>query len=123
MYLTFIPAVDIDSVIEAVLDSNFNSSFAVRPWHGFLWELNGRGVNHTPELPRIRRQDLSPQYLETGSVYAMKVENFKACKSRFCYPWKPVIASGPGFEIDSEEDLRLCQQYASFMDASGGKAV
>ena len=103
----------IDRVLEALEDPKINSAFAVRPWHGFLWRNDGRGINHDPQHPRQRRQDLEPAFLETGAIYAMSTACFRAEGSRFCAPWQPVVIEDSGPEIDTPADLELCRSLAA----------
>ena len=102
----------IDQVLAALDAPAVNSSFAVAAWHGFLWRGDGRGINHDPLLPRQRRQDLEPAYLETGAIYAMDMAAFQDSGSRFCPPWQPVVLEHPGPEIDTPSDLALCRALA-----------
>jgi len=102
----------IDQVLAALDAPAVNSSFAVAAWHGFLWRGDGRGINHDPLLPRQRRQDLEPAYLETGAIYAMDMAAFRDSGSRFCPPWQPVVLEHPGPEIDTPSDLALCRALA-----------
>ena len=103
----------IDAVLRALQEDDCNSSFAVSPWHGFLSRADGRGINHNPELPRQRRQDLEPTFLETGAIYAMNVAAFRRSGSRFCPPARPVVLEHVGPEIDTPEDLALCRSIAA----------
>ena len=103
----------IDRVLAALDQPELNSSFAVRPWHGFLWRADGAGINHDPSLPRQRRQDLQPAYLETGAIYAMRTAPFRRTGSRFCAPWQPVVLPDSGPEIDTPDDLALCRSLAA----------
>ena len=103
----------IDRVLAALDQPELNSSFAVRPWHGFLWRADGEGINHNPSLPRQRRQDLQPAYLETGAIYAMRTAPFRQLGSRFCAPWQPVVLPDSGPEIDTPDDLALCRSIAA----------
>ena len=104
----------IRSTVLAALDQpQLNSAFAVAPWHGFLWRSDGRGINHDPERPRQRRQDLEPAFLETGAIYAMRTDAFRSGGSRFCAPWQPVIVEDSGPEIDTPTDLALCRSLAA----------
>ena len=109
----FTTGAQIDAVLAALREEDCNSSFSVSPWHGFLWRADGRGINHNPELPRQRRQDLEPAFLETGAIYAMGVTAFRSCGSRFCPPTKPVVLEEVGPEIDTPEDLALCRSIAA----------
>ena len=102
----------IDAVLAALQPEHCNSSFAVAPWHGFLWRADGRGINHDPEQPRQRRQDLEPAFLETGAIYAMDLMAFRRCGSRFCPPSSPVVLEQVGPEIDTPDDLALCRNIA-----------
>ena len=103
----------IDAVLSALQAEDCNSSFAVSPWHGFLWRADGRGINHDPAQPRQRRQDLEPAFLETGAIYAMNVAAFRRCGSRFCPPTSPVMVEQVGPEIDTPKDLALCRSIAA----------
>ena len=109
----FTTGAQIDAVLSALQEEGCNSSFAVTPWHGFLWRADGRGINHNPALPRQRRQDLEPAFLETGAIYAMDVAAFRRCGSRFCPPTRPVVLDEVGPEIDTPEDLALCRSIAA----------
>ena len=109
----FTTGAQIDAVLAALQKEDCNSSFAVTPWHGFLWRADGRGINHDPESPRQRRQDLEPAFLETGAIYAMGITAFRRSGSRFCPPTTPVVLEEVGPEIDTPEDLALCRSIAA----------
>lgn len=100
----------IDQVLTSLDAPHVNSSFSVAPWHGFLWQKDGKALNHDPQKQRKRRQDLDSTYLETGAIYAMKTASFRRHGSRFCAPWQPVVIADSGPEIDTLEDLELCRQ-------------
>lgn len=107
---------DIDSVLGALDDPVIQSAFSVTAWHGFLWWARGEGVNHDAASPRQRRQDLEPQYLETGAIYAMRTKAFKREKNRFCLPTRPIEIASLSPEIDEPSDLEWCnllEQYYS----------
>jgi len=105
----FTHGAQIDRVLAALDTPGINSSFAVAPWHGFLWRADGDGINHDPHQPRRRRQDLEPAFLETGAIYAMTTAAFRTSGSRFCIPWQPVVIDDSGPEIDTPDDLELCR--------------
>ena len=109
----FTTGAQIDAVLAALKPEHCNSSFAVTPWHGFLWRADGRGINHDPGQPRQRRQDLEPAFLETGAIYAMRVAAFRHCGNRFCPPSCPVVLEQVGPEIDTPDDLALCRSIAA----------
>ena len=109
----FTEGAQINRVLAALDTPGINSSFAVAPWHGFLWRESGEGINHDPQKPRQRRQDLQPAFLETGAIYAMKTDAFRVNGSRFCAPWQPVVIEDSGPEIDTPADLTLCRNMLS----------
>jgi N-acylneuraminate cytidylyltransferase len=86
-----------------------DSAFTVCPFHHFLWKRGGdgasEGVNHEGAR-RKRRQELEPQFLETGAAYVMRTEAFLASDERFC--GRTVMYSTPPercLEIDEPEDF------------------
>ena len=82
----FTSSEDIDGTIQTLLQNEADSALAAVPFYHFLWrEDSGKasGINHDGKK-RLRRQDMAPQYLEAGSVYAMRVQAFLAEKTRFC---------------------------------------
>ena len=105
----FTTSEDISMVIDSLDVDDYNSSFAATSWHGFLWSPEGRGINHNPLEARQRRQDLPTTLLETGSIYAMRTDQFILRKTRFCQPTKPVAVNHNPLEIDSTDDLALCR--------------
>jgi N-acylneuraminate cytidylyltransferase len=104
----FTTGVQIDAVLSALDDPTIQSALAVTPWHGFLWRTGGEGVNHDSSRPRQRRQDLEPQYLETGAIYALRTNKFRQEKNRFCQPIRPVVIDAHSPEIDEPADLEWC---------------
>jgi N-acylneuraminate cytidylyltransferase len=112
----FTRADEIDRCVAALDADGVAAALAVAPDHGFLWTLGpdglGAGVNHDAHEPRQRRQDLPPQFRETGSVYAMRVPAFRTVGRRFCGPVGLVPIESPPVEIDSEADLALCEALA-----------
>lgn len=79
-------AEDIDGVVKALINDQADSALAVARFHHFLWSQgadgNLVGINHDKSV-RQRRQDRPKEYLETGAVYAMRVEGFLAARHRF----------------------------------------
>jgi N-acylneuraminate cytidylyltransferase len=118
----FTTGAQIDAVVSALTASDANMAFSVVPWHGFLWRHDalghGVGVNHDASQPRQRRQDLSPTYLETGAIYAIRTGVFLAAGSRFVPPTLPVPLEGMAPEIDTPEDLNLCESLAPLLEGA-----
>jgi CMP-N-acetylneuraminic acid synthetase len=110
----------IDRVVQQLLDSEASMAFAVTPWHGFLWRVDsngwGEGINHNADASRARRQDLPPCWLETGSIYAIRTASFITAGHRFVAPRLPVPVEDWCPEIDSPQDLAICDQAASLLD-------
>ncbi|MFN3260069.1 MAG: cytidylyltransferase domain-containing protein [Pikeienuella sp.] len=113
----FTTPADIDGCLAAMAASGAECALAVRPDHGFLWTIGegglGHGVNHDETKPRQRRQDLPPQYVETGAVYAVRTAAFEAARSRFCGRVALHVTDHPPVEIDSFADLALCERIAA----------
>lgn len=112
----------IDAVIAALQQSGAAMAFSAMPWHGFLWGLDpdgwGVGVNHEADLPRQRRQDLPPCWLETGAIYVMQTARFEAAGHRFIAPRLPVPLDGWAPEVDTPDDLEVCRRLADLLDGS-----
>ena len=104
---------DIDGTINALVSNDADCALAVTKFDHFLWKYDKNkdslsGVNHDEKKQRKRRQELSTQYLETGSVYVMKTKEFIKYKKRFfgriAYH---VIPRHRTFEIDEPIDLTI----------------
>lgn len=113
----FTTAQEIDDCAAAVGRNGAACSFTASANHGFLWSVGpdgfAAGVNHDHTKPRKRRQDLAPQYLETGAVYAMNAVAFRAAGVRFCGPAALVTVDAPPVEIDHESDFVLAESILS----------
>lgn len=118
----FTTGADIDALV-AALDDDPGAACAllVAPSHAFLWRRDadgaGRGVNHDETAPRKRRQELEPEYRETGAGYAMRVPAFRASGRRFCGKVALAVSDAPPHEIDDPADLAL----VNALWAAGGR--
>ena len=113
---------DIDGVIALLGDEDADSAFAAAPFPYFLWRQREGdavvAVNHDQTV-RLPRQAIPPQYLEAGSVYAMKTAGLRQHRHRFfgkmaIYPiprWRAV-------EIDDEDDIIAAEALLAQRDAS-----
>jgi N-acylneuraminate cytidylyltransferase len=103
---------DIDRCLAAMAARGADCALSVAPSHVFLWgedaDGSGRGVNHDAALPRARRQDLPPQWAETGAVYCVRTEAFERVGRRFCGRVALCPLEHPALEIDDASDLALC---------------
>lgn len=101
---------DIDLVVQKLIAENADSALSVVPSHSFLWhraESGWTGVNHDPAV-RYMRQERTPEYSETGAVYAMKVAGFLKAKHRFFGKTVgAVLPNSRHIEIDEPEDLMI----------------
>jgi N-acylneuraminate cytidylyltransferase len=110
----FTEAKDIDGTIATMINEKADTALAVAPFHYFLWKKDtdgsAVGINHDKRL-RLPRQEISPQYVEAGSVYVMDAKKFLHHKHRFF--GKTVLFEIPPsrcFEIDDPIDLEIARQ-------------
>ena len=104
---------DIDGIVQTFLNEGADSALAVVPFHDFLWKKNARGkavgINHNKSV-RIRRQDLKPQYQETGAIYVMKTKGFRKAKHRFFGKIAMnVIPTERAYEINEPVDMQVAE--------------
>lgn len=109
---------DIDMVVGEMLAEKADSCFAVSPFHGYVWRETEFGdpllVNRDSEVRRPRQEE-SPQYIETGSVYAMRTRVFKMEGTRFCGKSTMSIRA-LACEIDEPKDLVIAQALLKWRD-------
>ncbi len=117
---------DIEQTARAVLDGA-DTALAVAPFHYFLWKSDASGaavgVNHDKSV-RLMRQQREPEFLETGAVYAMKVEGFRQAKHRFF--GRTAMVETPierRLEIDDPEDFRLAEERIARLRRQADTAV
>ena len=96
-------AEDIDGCVRRLLEENADSCLSVAAFHSFLWrkkpDNSAEGINHDKSF-RPRRQEMEPQYRETGAVYVTRTEGFRAARHRFF--GKTVL-----YEVDGERCLEI----------------
>ncbi len=116
----FVTASEIADCVAAI-QAGADSAFTAAPSHGFLWRRDAAGeavgVNHD-KATRPRRQDRTPEYLETGAVYAMRVDGFRRAGHRF-FGRTVLIETDPArvLEIDEPDDLERSRLLAPLLDA------
>ena len=105
----FISHTDIDGILGLLNDHD--SALTVTHNHAFIWRRdnsgNAIGINHDSAI-RLPRQQLDPEFKETGALYAMKIDQFRKSGHRFfgrigMYE----VPADRSMEIDDPEDLRL----------------
>lgn len=104
----------LDNLIQKL--DEYESVFTGVPTHTFLWRSNASGVmesvNHS-HTKRLRRQDLQPDFIESGNAYGMQLEGFQLTRNRFFGRiGVQQIDSTEWHEIDSEWDLELARYRA-----------
>lgn len=114
---------DIDGAVELLLRERADCVFAAAPFRYFLWREDeageARAVNHDHSA-RLPRQDLPVQYVEAGSVYAMKTDGLRANRHRFfgktlIYP----ISWERWGELDEEHDFVVQESRLRALGLSG----
>jgi len=104
---------DIDNCIRTIIDKDLDSVFSASILEDMLiWKLDGedlKSVNYDYKN-RKRRQDSEKQYVENGSIYVFKKDGFMVNNNRlFGKIGLSLMESWKMFEIDSFEDLELCE--------------
>ena len=111
----FIEPGDLDNAVDRVREGESDSLFSARKTHAFLWritETGAAGVNHDASV-RLRRQDLEPQFQETGAFYVMRAAGFRAARFRFFgRVGVAVVDDLTAVDIDSVDDLELASRIA-----------
>jgi N-acylneuraminate cytidylyltransferase len=104
---------DIDNCIRTLINGEFDSVFSASLLEDMLiWKSDGeslKSVNYNYKN-RKRRQDSEKQYVENGSIYVFKKDGFINNNNRlFGKIGLSLMESWKMFEIDSFEDLELCE--------------
>ena len=114
----FVDPVDLDAAVARVIDDECDVVFAARRTHAFLWRLTDSGaigVNHDASV-RLRRQDMEPQFQETGACYVMDVDGFRSSGFRFFGRVGIAVVDDLGsIDIDSADDLELATRVAPML--------
>ncbi|MER7829128.1 acylneuraminate cytidylyltransferase [Streptomyces sp. NPDC095602] len=123
----FLTPGDVDGVAAEVLDGGADTALTAAPTHGFLWRHtlpaphaapapHAEGVNHD-KTHRPRRQERTPEYLETGAAYAMDAAGLRAHGHRF-FGRTALVPTDPArvLEIDDPHDLARARALAPLLD-------
>lgn len=119
----FIDPVTLDRGIEMVAAGEADSCFAALATHEFLWrgttdddQLLVTGQNHDHRA-RLRRQDVRPDFRETGAFYVMSAPGFREHNHRFFGRIAPVaVSASTAIDVDTTEDLVLANALAVVTD-------
>lgn len=116
----FTAPADIEGILEALRREDADSALTVVPAHLFLWrrdpEGRAEGINHAMS-GRPRRQDLPPEFVETGAVYALRVAGFRAAGHRF-FGRTALFETAKlrAMDIDDYADLHHARLLAPLLD-------
>ena len=103
---------DIDSAVSMVSSSSFDSVLSVSRSHRFIWRSeDGQAipVNYDP-LYRPRRQKMTREFVENGSLYVFKPKGFRESGSRLHGKiGMHVMGPSSSIEIDSQRDFEFCE--------------
>ncbi|MGX1933695.1 cytidylyltransferase domain-containing protein [Microbacterium resistens] len=116
------PFLPVDGIARAVADirsGRFDSVFAAHETYGFLWRRGPDGtaeaVNHDAAF-RPRRQDRTPDHLETGAFYAFRADGFRAAQHRFFGRIGVVVVpESTAIEIDVPAQLAAADALAGVL--------
>lgn len=113
---------DIEGCVRLIREGGADSAFVAAPFHYFVWKDEGEGatgVNHDP-AERLRRQDREPEFIEAGSVYAMRTGEFLKRGHRFFGKIRfHEIPSDRVVEIDDEGDWCRAEILMKMMRPEG----
>ncbi len=114
----FIFPKDIDRCYNKLLKENLGSCFSVSKDKPFLWSYvnkSPKAINHNEKKPRVRRQNFSECYRETGAFYLVKIKKFLLKKNRF-FSKLGMLHVENYLDIDTEKDLLLARTIAENID-------
>ncbi len=116
----FIDVDALDAAVRSVRSRRRDSVFSAVETFGFLWRKGvgdaAEAVNHDADV-RLRRQDRSPDYLETGAFYVMRAAGFRAVRHRFFGSiGVAAVPARTAIEIDTPEELEIACALAPLID-------
>lgn len=112
----FTTGAELETALQRLRDGA-DVAFAVIPSHAFIWKGNPDGTltgsNHDDSV-RLRRQDMAPEWRETGAFYAMNAAGFVATEHRFFGRVVGVVVDERlALDIDTEADLARANELVS----------
>lgn len=110
----------ISRAIRALLDSpEYDSLFAVTRLQTRLWDVDGKPVNHDPNV-LLRTQDLPPIFEENSCIYMFKRETLVLRGNRLgLRPLMFETPRGEAIDIDEEFDFRIAEAALIVQRSSG----
>jgi CMP-N-acetylneuraminic acid synthetase len=113
----FITVQSVDTCIEAVTSGRYESAFAALELHRFAW-FRGEPLNYALAEPTPRTQDLEPVMVEQSGLYVFTRSLFERTGRRIAdAPYVHVVDLVEGFDIDTEDELRVAEALVSRADS------
>lgn len=111
----FISPDDLAAGVQLIDRGDADTVFSAKSTFDFLWrETPGgfTGVNHDPAR-RLRRQEATPNWVESGAFYVVNAGKFRKIKHRF-FGKIGLVVTDPetAIDIDDEPDLSLANYLA-----------
>jgi N-acylneuraminate cytidylyltransferase len=107
---------DIDAAVAEMARSGADSVVSVSPSHRFLWTRNSAGEAEALNYDwraRPRRQDMSPQFVENGSIYLVTPKILEAQNNRLGGRIAlHVMDERAALELDTEADWVMLEALA-----------
>ena len=105
---------DIDAAVDTLVNRDADTALTVSSFHGFIWsegpDGSATGTNHD-KMRRPMRQELTPEYLENGAVYVIRIARFLECKHRFFgRTVMSVMPPARTLELDEPADLERAEE-------------
>ena len=104
---------DIDDAFIVFSTGKYDSVLSVCPSHGFLWKKHDNtavSINYDYKNRR-RRQDMEPEFKETGAIYITPTQIFKKYNNRLGgIIGLSVMDEDNSMDIDTLFDFWLCEQ-------------
>lgn len=109
----FIKADSIKRGLKAVVNGQYDSSFAAKILQDFLWKDNKPFNYSLDNIPRT--QDLEKVYCETSGFYIYKKDIIKLYKRRIGnHPYIVEVGEIEGIDIDEDEDFQIADAIFNY---------
>jgi len=107
----FFTTESINTMIEQVEHTSYDSAFAVTKHKQFAW-FNNKRLNYGDAIPKT--QKLAPVYFETSNIYIFEKDYYIKTKQRIGkMPYMHEVDAVEGWDIDTVEDLEIARAIAN----------
>lgn len=108
----------VEHAIAPVLEGRCTSALTVQAQHPFRWTADAHMSGVRQYARRERRQDLTPSYQETGSVYVTRADALRATGDRVSGSTRLVpVDAWEAIDVDGWDELELVRALASHWPA------